>query len=167
LRSLRASYVLGARGAPDNQLLKLDGVSALIAPGLPDRSVFNAVVYDQPSALEAALDDLGAAYEQAGVRAWTVWVPQEDRHVTDLLRSAGHVLDVSPTVMGMHLDRLGATPGPEPEWSGDWERLADAGLVSDRAYGDADGTWSRGMGELPVGAGHIYLAYVEENRRRS
>lgn len=52
---------------------------AAITPSCPDRSIVNAVVYDDAAALAAALDGLAETYERAGVRAWTVWVPEADR----------------------------------------------------------------------------------------
>jgi hypothetical protein len=70
--SLRSTLRLGAKGGHDNRALELDGVTAALVPATPDRSVINSVVYDNPELLEAALDDLAAAYEQAGIRAWTV-----------------------------------------------------------------------------------------------
>ena len=119
--SLRASLRLGAKGATDTYVIELDGVTASVVPAAPDRSVVNSVVYDSPPKLEASLDELAAAYEDAGVRAWTVWVPDRDESVVALLEAAGHKLDASPTAMGMELDQLRDASGPEPEWSGVWD----------------------------------------------
>jgi GNAT superfamily N-acetyltransferase len=158
--SMRASYALGARGAPDSRLLELEGVIASVIPATPERSVMNAVVYDRTEALEAALDELATAYEEAGVRAWTVWVPEDDERAARFLEAAGHKLDASPRAMDLELDRLGEPPGPEPVWSSDWN-LRDAGLVNDRAYGDSDGLWARGLGGLPEGSAHLYLTRLD------
>jgi GNAT superfamily N-acetyltransferase len=159
LRSLRASLRLVETAASDSRLFDLEGVTAAIVPATPDRSVVNSVVYEDARALEASLDRLAAAYEQAGVQAWTVWVPDEDRRAVHLLEKAGHNLDGSPRAMGMELDRLGDPP-PEPEWSGAWD-LGAAGLVNDHAYGDPDGLWARALGGLPEGSAHLYLARLE------
>lgn len=160
LASFRASLRLAAQGAPDTRLLELDGVTAAVVPATPDRSVLNSVTYDRPEALEASLQDLAAAYEKAGVRAWTVWVPDADARVARVLEAAGHELDASPRAMFMELDRLGEAPGPEPDWSGEWD-LAGAGLVNDRAYGDPDGLWESAFGALPEGSAHLYLAHLD------
>jgi GNAT superfamily N-acetyltransferase len=158
--SLRASLRLGKKGAADTRVLELDGVTASVVSGAPDRSVVNAVVYDRPAALEAALDELAAAYEDAGVRAWTVWVPDGDEPAVRLLEAAGHKLDASPRAMGMELDQLRDASGPEPEWSGEWD-LHSAGLVNDRAYGDPNGLWEGALGALPKDTGHLYLARLD------
>ncbi len=60
----------------------------------------------------------------------------------------------------MELDQLGEPPGPEPEWSGEWDRRS-TGLVNDRAYGDEDGLWERALGSLPEDCAHLYLARVD------
>jgi ribosomal protein S18 acetylase RimI-like enzyme len=158
--SMRASLRLGETGAPGNRVLEPEGVTAAVVAATPDRSVVNSVVYERVEALEAALDELAAGYQAAGVRAWTVWVPDGDERAARLLEEAGHVLDASPRAMGIELDRLGDPPGPEPDWSGAWD-LSSAGLINDRAYGDPDGLWERALGGLPEEAGHLYLSRVD------
>jgi GNAT superfamily N-acetyltransferase len=160
LASLRASYALTTKGAPQSRLLELDGMIAAIVPATPDRSVLNGIVYERAEALETGLEEVAAAYEDAGVRAWTVWVPENDKRAIELLESAGHVLDASPRAMAMDLETLGDPPGPEPEWSGEWD-LRAAGLVNDRAYGDPDGLWASAMAELPAGSAHLYLVRLD------
>jgi GNAT superfamily N-acetyltransferase len=160
LASLRSSYALGVKGAPDSRLLELDGLVASIVPATPERSVLNGVVYERVEALEANLEEIAAAYEAAGVRAWTVWVPEADKRAVKLLESAGHVLDASPRAMAMELDALGNPRGPEPKWSGDWDIQA-AGLINDRAYGDPEGLWASAMSGVPEGLAHLYLVRVD------
>jgi GNAT superfamily N-acetyltransferase len=160
LASLRASAALFAKGAPDSRLLELRDVAATVVPATPDRSVLNSVVYERAETLEAVLDELARAYSEAGVRAWTVWVPEADERAARLLEAAGHELDASPRAMGLELERLGEAPGPEPEWSGEWD-LGSAGLINDRAYGDPDGLWEQALGALPEGIGHLYLSRLD------
>jgi GNAT superfamily N-acetyltransferase len=160
LASLRSSYALGAKGAADSRLLELDGLVASIVPATPDRSVLNGVVYERTEALEANLEAIATAYESAGVRAWTVWVPEADKRAAELLESAGHVLDASPRAMAMELNSLGDAPGPAPEWSGDWD-IEAAGLINDRAYGDPEGLWGSAMGGIPAGLARLYLVRVD------
>lgn len=93
-------------GSPGGSVVERDGVVAGVTPAARFLSFFNGVVYDDAGALEAALPHLAAAYEQAGVLAWTVWVPGVDRDAATLLQTAGHVLDASPAAMAEELGRL-------------------------------------------------------------
>src|SRR5436853_3010224 len=161
LRSMRATGELSARGAPDSRTLRLDGVTASITPATPNRSVLNGVVVEDFAKLENVLDDLAAAYAAAGVRAWTVWVPECESQARELLAEAGHALDATPAAMLLDLDGLKAPAGPEPNSSTDWD-IEAAGAISDAAYGDPPGLFARALGDLPAGVGgHMYLAHVD------
>src|SRR4051794_29355766 len=131
-RSMRATAELAARGAPDSRTLTLDGVTAMITPATPDRSVLNGVVAEDFAKLPQVLDEIAAAYAEAGVRAWTVWVPEHEREARELLANAGHVLDATPAAMLLELDELVPPQRPEPEWSGDWD-IEAAGAINDAA----------------------------------
>jgi GNAT superfamily N-acetyltransferase len=86
------------------QALEFDGgVHAPIVPSAPCMSFFNAVVYDHAAALETALPAIAAAYAEAGIWAWTVWVPEADMDAAALLASVGHVLDGAPRAMVLDL----------------------------------------------------------------
>jgi hypothetical protein len=87
-RSLRASARLIGAGAEANRVLELDGVTAAIVPSTPDRSVLNSVVYEHAELLEAALGTLADAYDEAGVRAWTVWTRDGDERAVNALESS-------------------------------------------------------------------------------
>jgi GNAT superfamily N-acetyltransferase len=119
-----------------------DGVLAAIVPATPDRSVFNSVFYRRGESLLEQLDDIAAAYDHAGVRAWTVWVPEDDRLVADSLEAAGHELDAEPRDMAMALDDL-RTPDPDPELEiverEDYEALA---RLNETAYGYPEGEFA-------------------------
>lgn len=160
LDTMRAALVLQRSAAPVNDLLTLEGVVATVCPASPGRSVLNSVVYEHPDALEAALPALAAAYEASGVRAWTVWVPPGDRQAAALLERAGHHLDATPIAMAAELDGVPDLGVDEPPWSGEWD-LAAAWSVNDRAYGDPDGTWAAGLGDLPPEGCHLYLARLD------
>jgi GNAT superfamily N-acetyltransferase len=119
-----------------------DDVLAAIVPSAPERSVFNSVFYGDGERLLAALDRIAAAYEEAGVRAWTVWVPEADRATAAGLEEAGHVFDAEPRAMGMELSELRA---PEPDDSlGIREELdmAEVARLNEIAYGWAPGEFS-------------------------
>jgi GNAT superfamily N-acetyltransferase len=155
--SLRATARLIGAGADANRVLELDGVTAVIVPSTPDRSVVNSVVYEHAELLEAALGTLADAYHDAGVRAWTVWTRDGDERAVNALESAGHKLDALPQAMGFALSELRGPPGPEPEWSGEWD-LETAGVINDLAYGDPPGLWAAALAGLPEGLAHLYLA---------
>src|SRR5438874_4676127 len=95
-RSLRPFLRMVGSASEGARILELDGVLASVVPVTPDRSVTNSVAYGDAGALEAALDRLAAAYAGAGVRAWTVWVPERDTAAQRLLEGAGHALDATP-----------------------------------------------------------------------
>src|SRR6185436_18261442 len=94
--------------ASDSLLVRREGLLAAIVPAAPQRSIFNSIYYDDPAALAAELDTLEGAYESHGIRAWTVWVPDEDRETARLLGGRGHSLDAAPRAMAMELADLGA-----------------------------------------------------------
>jgi GNAT superfamily N-acetyltransferase len=130
-------------------ILRLPGVIASISPATPERSIFNSVAAADAAALAAAADGLDAAYADAGVSAWTVWVPDHDRESAELLAARGHVLDGAPRAMGVDLADLQA---PERPWPPEAELVAGElgaiGIVNDRAYEHQDG-WSAAVEELP------------------
>ena len=68
------------------------GTLAAVVPAAPDRSVFNSVFYEEGERLLGSLEEIAAEYERAGVRAWTVWVPESDTETAAALEAAGHKL---------------------------------------------------------------------------
>jgi GNAT superfamily N-acetyltransferase len=147
-----------AAGEPKS-LLEPDGVCAAVNPQVPERSVFNSVLYESAEALAAALHGLARAYHEAGVRAWTVWVPEADRSSAALLDSAGHRLDASPRAMVVNLAEL-ADPDPgDLDWDAD-ASLEDVCRINDLAYGYELGTFTRGLGPGP-GPWRLYQARLE------
>jgi GNAT superfamily N-acetyltransferase len=140
---------------------RLPGVTAAVTPGSPDRSLWNSVLFDDPARLEDAHPDLVAAYEDAGVRAWMVWLSADDEEARHLLSIRGHVLDAAPAAMGIELEDLEPEIAQEPEWSGDWSLWPAALDVMDRAWGAQEGVARAAVGGLPAGHGHLYVASVD------
>jgi GNAT superfamily N-acetyltransferase len=150
--------------APDSLLIHREGLLASVVPASPQRSLFNSVYYDDPAALAAEVDALEQAYDSHGVRAWTVWVPDEDRDSARLLDARGHALDAAPRAMAMALEDLGPElPTPKGVAAGSIEPRACAEL-NDRAYGLGDDGFRAGLsgetairwygafeGEVPIG----------------
>jgi ribosomal protein S18 acetylase RimI-like enzyme len=152
----RAAYRLFAAASPDGSTVELEGgVMASIVPAVPDRSVFNAVLYDRPEPLLAALDELAARYDAAGVRAWTVWTHPGDTAAAEALRAAGHAHDAQPMLMGAGLAELDL--GARAELSadeGDWGALA---ACNDAAYGLPAGTFATALAGIRDPAARAYV----------
>jgi GNAT superfamily N-acetyltransferase len=159
-RSL-ASFARLLGGDDRSRVIDRDGVTAAVVPAIPDRSVANSVAYRDGEALGAALDDLAAAYDDAGVRAWTVWVPEDDRESAALLEAAGHRLDAEPMAM---IAPLAGLPDPEPDEL-DWDGAADPhvlGRINDLAYGWPEGTFGKALGHFADVEGlRLYQARVD------
>ena len=150
--------------APDSLLIRRERLLAAVVPAAPQRSIFNSVHYDDPAALAAELDGLESAYGSHGVRAWTVWVPDEDRETARLLGGRGHSLDAAPRAMAMELADLGAHPPAPAGVEMGPVTPATCAELNDRAYGYGEDGFRAGLagetairwhgafeGEAPVG----------------
>ena len=158
LESMRVFF----RGTPrpsGGHAVELDGVVAAVTPAVPERSLPNSVVYDSEEALAAALPELRALYEGAGVRAWTVWVPEYHERARSLLADAGHVLDAAPAAMIAELSQVEPPRSEDPEADAD-PSLADLGRINDLAYGTGD-SFQRVVGEGPAHPRSTYIARVD------
>lgn len=137
-RSLEDWIRMMGEGSQGARLFELEGVTASVVPACAERSIVNCATYRDPAGLERALPALAGAYSDAGVRAWTVWVPGGDGQSATALASAGHAFDGEPAAMSLDLADLTAPEatgldidsGPDP---------ADVGRVNDLAYGFAVG----------------------------
>jgi ribosomal protein S18 acetylase RimI-like enzyme len=132
--SFRRFYELVAESSDDARLVTRPGVLACIVPATPERSFPNAVLYNDVDSLAAALPDLERIYREAGVRAWTVWVTDEDRAAGALLEKLGHVLDGVPREMAAPLDELDLEPRRELELVAEPD-AATIAAINDAAYG--------------------------------
>jgi GNAT superfamily N-acetyltransferase len=99
-----------------------DGVTAGCCPAIPHRSVFNSVIYRDTDVLVDSLPDLARAYDEAGVKAWTVWTPEADTRAREALEAAGHVLDATPEAMAAPLTEIDCEAGAEGL---DWRHCQD------------------------------------------
>jgi GNAT superfamily N-acetyltransferase len=142
------------------RVFERDGVVAAVVPAAPERAVVNAVLYRGADGLEAAYDELAAAYEQIGAK-WTVWVAPGDDAAAGLLESRGHHLDAQPMAMARELDGV-ERPPPDAlaNWTAEGE-LADVGRVNDRSYTFGTDSFSRSLQTMPDGAAHVYVARDE------
>lgn len=135
-------------GSPAARLYRRGGVVASIAPAAPERSLFNSVSYESPGDLEPAVLELADLYAAAGVRAWTVWVPESDARSAELLAARGHLLDAQPRAMAVEIAGadLEGPRGFAYTASVRWPELC---AVNDVAYGLPAGTFERGLGADP------------------
>jgi predicted GNAT family acetyltransferase len=159
--SMRHFYRLLGRTSPGGQIVEREGVLACIVPVAPERSYPNAVLYERVEALEAAYEGLAKAYRDAGVRAWTVWIPEQDRSAAELLQRRGHLLDASPTAMARELDGIQC---PAPGTLGDWTSTGDPALVgalNDRAYPFGDDTFAAAFGGLAGEGVRLYVGRLD------
>ena len=156
---LRGFCELLGRAAPDSQVFERDGVLAAVVPAAPERSVVNSVAYEDAGRLERALPELAAAYEAAGVRAWTVWVPHTDAEAAGALARAGHVLDADPAAMAMELSALEAPPPPDLDLDPSPD-VATVARLNDRAYAFGGNHFERALQTAPNL--HVYVARRDE-----
>lgn len=158
LNSMRSFFRLVGQGSTGASVAEFDGVVAAVSPAIPERSLPNSVVYESPGQLVAALPELARVYAEAGVRAWTVWTPEDDADAIAALEEAGHTLDGTPAAMAADLARLG--PAPELDYrTGDL--MDEIGPLNDAAYGGHDDRFARMAERWPPGATHDYVAEVD------
>ena len=159
LASMRFFFPRVGEGSEGYRVVRLDGVLACVTPAVPERSLPNCVTYERERALEAAYDEIARTYEESGVDAWTVWVPEYHEQTRHLLEDAGHVLDATPAAMIADLADLDAPrpDDPEPDPAPSW---ADLGLVNDLAYGTGD-SFARMMGANPNDPVDTYIARLD------
>jgi GNAT superfamily N-acetyltransferase len=160
-REALASFVRVIASGDTSRLIEHGGVTAAVVPDVPDRSVVNSVAYRDAAGLRAVLDDLAAAYEEAGVSAWTVWVPEDDSDAAALVEEAGHRLDAEPMAMVADLSLLSEPDPDELDWDAEVDPQVLA-RINDLAYGWPVGTFGaamRNFGEMdPL---RLYQARVD------
>lgn len=148
VRGLEVEVALFGGCSEETSVIRAPGVVASVSPPTPDRSIFNSVTAADAEALARAADALAAAYASAGVRAWTVWVPDDDRRSAELLAGCGHVLDGAPRSMALELTDLRpiAPPDGVELVPGDMPTI---GAINDRAYGIDGPGWASTMSRQP------------------
>jgi ribosomal protein S18 acetylase RimI-like enzyme len=158
LESMWSFFKTVPEGSHGGRCVELPGVLAGVTPAVPERSLPNSVAYRDEDALLGALDELAAIYHEAGVLAWTVWVPYFHERAKRALADAGHVLDADPEAM------IGTLADIEPPREDDPEpdprpRLEDLARVNDLAYGSGD-AFERMMGAGQGDPASLYIARV-------
>jgi GNAT superfamily N-acetyltransferase len=157
-RSLWPFCRMIAGASESARLEERDGLIASVVPVTPERSVMNSVAYEDVAVLERALDGLAGLHADAGVRAWTVWVPVGDEEAPRVLERAGHRLDATPAAMALELDRFERSPSASLDLDRDPEPAA-IGAINDAAYG-FEGAFSRAFSRRPDDL-RLYAARVD------
>jgi ribosomal protein S18 acetylase RimI-like enzyme len=146
------------RASAGARVVEAPGVVAAVVPATPERAVANAVLFRTPGELEAAYDEVAAAYAEIGAN-WTVWVQPRGREAASaMLADRGHVLDAEPAAM----ERPLAEPPPRPpgdaleDWTADGD-MADVARINDRSYTFGTDSWSRALDGLALDGVHIYV----------
>lgn len=159
IEGLNAEIQLFGGCAEPCSVVRREGVIASVSPPTPDRSIFNSVFASGPVALAGTIDELARIYADAGVRAWTVWVPDFDRRSAALLEARGHVLDGAPRAMGLELGGLRTPKYPLPAGvelvPGEVTAIA---AINDRAYGLEGAAWSEALVREPAVPCHSLVA---------
>jgi ribosomal protein S18 acetylase RimI-like enzyme len=109
---------------------RFGAAQAILTTARPERSLLNAVVYDDPT--DVPLDELAAFF--APVQAWCVWVQPRDDELLAACEARGMVVDGTPMMMGARISELDLARREVPAEIGDgsWN---DLGPINDAAYG--------------------------------
>jgi len=150
-----------AQCSSGGQVLRPPGVTASIVPAAPLRSMFNWVIFDHLDALAVHYSTLAAAYDAAGVRAWTVWVDPGDQAACDILTDRGHVLDSQPAAMAAEMGDLKLPPVEDLDWS-ETRDLDLIGRINDAAYGFPPPAFAAVMQRWPESPWHAYVARLND-----
>lgn len=161
---LRGEIELFGSASPSARVVRLGGVIASVSPPTPDRSLFNSVYAADPSELSSLVGDLESIFGEAGIRAWTVWLPADHPAGPGLLAPRGHILDGSPRSMGLALAGLRVPERSLPEGVElrTTHDLAEIGAVNDAAYG-LEAVWATALSGEPDVLVH-WLVAVEGER---
>jgi GNAT superfamily N-acetyltransferase len=158
LDGLRGFFLAQAGACDRAELIQRDGLVALVNSHIPERSLWNSVLYEDAGALEEAVPELADAYARSGVRAWTVWVHPGDEDTARALERDGHVFDAEPMAMGVEIDEVlqGVPEEDRPFWIREGG-IEAVGPLNEQAYGYAEGEFSSGFDRHPEHM-HVYLA---------
>jgi len=106
--TLIASWEAYARAAPGAHVRRLPDIAAGVFPCEPERGIYNNVIVERA----AALDEVEAIYDVAGVERFAVWVHDSDDATRAAVESRGYVFDSSTRAMARELADLPPEPSP-------------------------------------------------------
>jgi GNAT superfamily N-acetyltransferase len=113
-----------------SEVRRLGSAQAVLTTARPERSLLNAVVYDD--AADVPLAELAAFFEP--VEAWCVWVQPDDDELATACEARGMGVTGTPMMMGAPIAEVDVERRDVPAEIGDgtW---AELGPVNDAAYG--------------------------------
>jgi len=145
--------------APQARVVEHHGLVGAVVGSVPESSIANATVVLEPGALDApTIEQVHAAYTDAGVQKWGFWVDPEDADTLAAISSAGFVFDSHPTPMAAYLADVDLDGAPAARTA----TPEEVGRVNDLAYGHADGRIERMIGSLPTDVLHNYAALGDD-----
>lgn len=133
-RAMRDFVRMLGSSAPGSSVYDGDRFAAATVPACAQRSITNSVAFSDASSLLDQLEPLAARYDEAGIAAWTVWVPDFDRETISALEAAGHAFDGKPQAMVLELESWEAPPIGDLDWDAEGSGEV-AGPLNDLAYG--------------------------------
>jgi GNAT superfamily N-acetyltransferase len=157
--ALRGEVALFGSSSPGASVLELPGILASVVPATPERSLFNAVVYERGEDLRAAWHELAQRYGEAGVQAWTVWRKPDDEETSSELARRGHCLDGRPVAMVAALDSMTLVPEDALAWSSEPD-VESVGRINDVAYSWETPAFRAVLGAGTAAACRTYVARV-------
>jgi GNAT superfamily N-acetyltransferase len=114
-----------------SELRTFGSAQAILTTARPERSLLNAVVYDDPGSVP--LDDLAAFFEP--VEAWCVWVQPGHDDLARACEARGMVADATPMMMAARIEDVDVAAREVPAEIDDQPDFAATGRVNDAAYG--------------------------------
>ena len=113
-----------------SELRDFGSAQAVLTTARPERSLVNAVAYEDPE--DVRLDELAAFFEP--VEAWCVWVQPGHDELADTCLARGMVPDATPMLMAASMDEVDVERRDVPAeiGAGTWDEV---GAINDAAYG--------------------------------
>lgn len=142
------------------RLMRRSGVVASLVTAAPDRSMFNWVIYGRLDDLLTHYSDIARTYDEAGVRAWTVWVDPGDAAAARALSERGHLLDSRPVAMAAEIAALALPETGELDWV-ETRDLGLVGRINDRAYGFPPPAFEAVLDRWAETRWHYYIARLD------
>ena len=117
-----------------SRLRRFGSAQAVLTAARPERSLLNAVVYEDPD--DVPLDELAAFFEP--VDAWCVWVQPGHDALADACAQRGMLADATPMLMAAELGDVDCQARDVPAEIDEAVDWAAFGRVNDAAYGLPD-----------------------------
>lgn len=151
---------LFSSGSAAGGFLTSGGVSASIIPEAPERSLFNAVVFDRqrPAELPDALAAIEAEIERLGINACGVWAVEGDVEAEAAIVAAGFELDSTPRAMGASIDELDLSAAVDRTLT-EWD-MDSVSMLNEKSYDLDEGEFAAVLAQVAkVPNVHCFIAH--------